>query len=170
MEKPQTSEYNSFFNGYIQLVPGGDYMQVLKDNELEIKAFFFSIKKDKHDFRYQPGKWSVRQILLHIIDTERVMSYRALTISRGDEGAVFPSMDENLFADHAVVGDRSIENLLAEFDAVRRASTFLFENMTDEQSLFTGTVMKRKTTARALGYIIVGHTMHHMNVIRERYL
>lgn len=170
MTKPQPSEYNSFFNGYIQLVPQGDFMNVLSENSHAVQSFFSSIVKDKHDYRYEPGKWSIRQILLHIIDTERVMSYRALTVSRGDANAVFPSMDENLFADHAIVGDRSIENLLEEFSAVRTATVFLFENMTEQQSLFTGKVMGKVTTARALAYIIIGHTIHHMNVIRERYL
>ena len=170
MTKPKSSEYNLYFDRYIQLVPEGSFLQVLNDNLQQVNTFFSSIGKDKHDYRYKPGKWSIREILLHINDTERVMSYRALTISRGDMQAVFPSMDENLFAEHAVVGDRSVENLLEEFSAVRKASTFLFENMTEDQSLYTGTVMKEKTTARALGYIIVGHAMHHMNVVRERYL
>jgi len=170
MTKPQPSEYPTFFNGYIQLVPQGNYLQVLNENSLEIKTFFSSIKKDKHDYRYQPGKWTIRQILLHMTDTERVMSYRALTISRGDVGAVFPSMDENLFADHALVSDRTIQNLLEEFFTVRKASVFLFENMSEQQSLFTGKVMGEKISARALAYIIAGHTMHHMNVINDRYL
>lgn len=170
MTKPQPSEYNSYFGRYIQLVPEGNFLQLLSDNLQLVKSFFSSIKKDKQDYRYQPDKWTIKQILLHIIDTERVMSYRALTISRGDAQVVFPSMDENLFAENAIVGNRSMENLLEEFSAVRRASNFLFENMSDEQSLYTGTVMKEKTTARALGYIIVGHAMHHIDVIKERYL
>src|SRR5688572_15292477 len=153
MTKPQSSEYNSFFNGYIQLVPEGDYVEVLKENALLVKSFFSSIDSKKHDFQYQPGKWTIRQILLHLIDTERVMSYRALSIARGDSESYFPSMDENLFADHALVGNRSIENLLDEFAAVRKATIFLFENLTDQQVMYSGFVMKTKTTARALGYI-----------------
>ncbi|MBL7700321.1 MAG: DinB family protein [Chitinophagaceae bacterium] len=170
MTKPQPSEYNSYFDRYIQLVPEGNFIQQLNNNLQLVESFFSSVRKDKQDYRYEPGKWTIREILLHITDTERVMSYRALTISRGDTQVVFPSMDENLFAQNAIVGNRTIENLLEEFSAVRRASIFLFENMSDEQSLYTGTVMKEKTTARALGYIIVGHCLHHMNVVRERYL
>lgn len=170
MTKPHLSEYPSFFDGYIQRVPKGNFLDVLNENTQEIKSFFSSIKKDKQDFRYQPGKWTVKQILLHMTDTERVMSYRALTVSRGDSEAVFPSMDENLFATNAIVGERTIKNLLDEFCTVRKATEFLFENMTDKQSKFSGKVMGQEITARALAFIIVGHTMHHLNVIKERYL
>src|ERR1700754_938688 len=80
MTKPPTSEYSSFFNRYIKLVPEGDYLQVLKQNTRDVQSFFLSIEKEKHDYRYAPGKWSIRDMVLHISDTERVMSYRALTI------------------------------------------------------------------------------------------
>lgn len=170
MTKPQAAEYASFFKRYIQLVPDGDYLQVLQQNTQTVRDFFLSIDKQKHNYRYEPGKWSVREMVLHISDTERVMSYRALTISRGDTEAQLPTMDEQVFAQHADVRDRSMEDLVDEFLTVRKASVYLFENMAEENSKFSGSVMGNIITPRALGYIIVGHTMHHMNVARERYL
>lgn len=107
---------------------------------------------------------------MHLIDTERVMSYRALTVSRGDKNAQLPGMDENLFAANANVSGRGIEDLLNEFMIVRDSTSLLFGYMTEAQTLFTGNVLGHTITPRALGYIIIGHAEHHMNIIRQRYL
>lgn len=170
MKKPLPSEYHPFYNGYIQLVPEGNFVQLLKENSLQVKSFFTSIRKEKHDHKYQPGKWSVKQILMHLIDTERVMSYRALTVARGDSKAHLPNMDENVFAEHAIVTGRMIEDLLNEFNVVRESTSLLFGYMNDTQSALTGNVLGHTITPRALGYIIIGHTQHHMNIVKQRYL
>lgn len=170
MTKPEPSEYHSFYNNYIQLVPAGDFLEVLRENASVITSFFEAIPNDKHDFSYAPGKWTVKQLLLHMIDTERVMSYRALTVSRGDLLTKLPSFDENLFAENAIASGRSVENLLQEFLTVRDSSIFLFENMSGEESTLQGKVSDNVITPRALGYIIVGHALHHLNVLKERYL
>jgi hypothetical protein len=170
MKRPDSSEYHPFYNGYVQLVPEGNFLQLLKENTLEVGSFFNSIRKDKADYKYNPGKWTVKQILMHMADTERVMSYRALTVSRGDSHALLPNMDENLFAIHAGVSGRTIEDLLTEFLVIREASNMLFGYMSESQSAFTGNVLGHSITPRALGYIIIGHAVHHMNIIRQRYL
>lgn len=170
MTRPTPSEYHTFYNGYIQQVPDGNFLQLLKENTLEVKSFFSSIKKEKHDYRYQPGKWTIKQILLHIADTERVMSYRALTVSRGDVNAELPGMDENVFAANASVIGRTVDDLLHEFSVIREATTLLFGYMTEEQSRLQGKVLGHVITPRALGYIIIGHNMHHMIVVRQKYL
>jgi DNA polymerase III alpha subunit (gram-positive type) len=170
MKRPQPSEYHPFYNGYIQLVPDGNYLQLLKANSLEVNAFFSSIRKEKHDYKYQPGKWSIKQVLLHLIDTERVMSYRALTVSRGDVNTQLPNMDENLFAANAQVTGRTIEDLLNEFAVVRESTALLFGYMSEPASEQLGNVLGHAISPRALGYIIIGHADHHMNIIRQRYL
>jgi DinB family protein len=170
MTRPQPSEYHPFYNGYIQQVPEGNFLQLLKENSLEVKSFFNSIRKDKHDYRYQPGKWTVKQMLMHMSDTERVMSYRALTVARGDLKSNLPNMDENLFALHANVVGRTMEDILNEYMTVREATTLLFGYMNDEQTMYKGNVLGHVITPRALGYIIIGHAQHHMKVVRERYL
>jgi hypothetical protein len=170
MNRPLPSEYHPFYSGYIQLVPDGNFLQLLKANTLHVNSFFSSIRREKHDFRYQPDKWTVKQILLHLIDTERVMSYRALTVSRGDKFSQLPNMDENLFASNANVTGRGMEDLLNEFMVVRDATSLLFGYMTEAQSVFTGNVLNHTITPRAVGFIIIGHTEHHMNIIRQKYL
>ena len=170
MTRPQPSEFHPFYNGYIQNVPDGNFLQLLKENSLGVKSFFNSVKKEKQDFRYQPDKWTIRQIIMHMSDTERVMSYRALTIARGDIHATLPQMDENLFASHANVAGRTIEDLVSEFLVVREATTLLFGYMSEEQSMFKGNVLGHVITPRALGYIIIGHAIHHMKIVRQRYL
>ncbi len=170
MKRPQPSEYHPFYNGYIQLVPEGNFLQLLKANTLQVNSFFSGLRRDKHEHRYEPGKWSVKQILMHMIDTERVMSYRALTVARGDHKAQLPGMDENLFASNANATGRAIEDLLNEFMVVRDGTSLLFGYMTEAQTEFTGNVLSHTITPRALGYIIIGHAEHHMNIIRQRYL
>jgi hypothetical protein len=170
MKKPQPSEYHPFYNGYVQLVPEGNYLQLLKENTLEVKSFFGSVRKDKQDFRYAPDKWSVKQILMHMIYTERVMAYRALTIARGDTHAALPNMDENLFATHANVTGRTMEDLINEFVVVRENTALLFGYMNDGESEFKGNVLGHEITARALGYIIIGHAQHHLNIVKAKYL
>jgi hypothetical protein len=170
MTRPQPSEYHSFYNGYVQLVPDGNFLQLLKSNTLNVSSFFSGIKRDKYDFRYQSDKWSIKQILMHMIDTERVMAYRALTVARGDKFSQLPNMDENLFASNASVTGRDIEDLLGEFMIVRDGTSLLFGYMSEAQTGFTGNLLNHTITPRALGYIIIGHTEHHMNIIRQRYL
>lgn len=170
MKAPLATEYHPFYSGYVQLVPEGNFLQLLKENTLEVKSFFSSIKKEKHEHKYQPGKWNIKQILMHVIDTERVMAYRALTIARGDIHSRLPNMDENLFAIHASVNGRTIEDLLLEFMVVRESTSLLFGYMGDEQSGFLGNVLGHPITPRALGYIIIGHALHHINIIKQRYL
>jgi hypothetical protein len=170
MTRPESSEFHPFFNGYIQNVPEGNFLEVLKENTLEVNSFFQSIKKEKQDYRYEPGKWTIKQIVMHLSDTERVMSYRALTIARGDVNATLSQMDENLYASHANITGRTIEDLVSELMAIRDATTMLFRYMTGGQSMLTGNVLGHVITPRALGYIIVGHAIHHMNVVKKKYL
>ena len=170
MTRPQLSEFHPFYNGYIQNVPDGNFLQLLKENSLEVKSFFSSVKKEKQDFRYQPGKWTIKQIIMHLSDTERVMSYRALTVARGDEQATLSQMDENLFASNANVSGRTIEDLVNEFLVIREATTLLFGYMSEAQSMFRGNLMGHVITPRALGYIIIGHAIHHMNIVKQKYL
>src|SRR5688572_10868255 len=108
MLRPQPSEFHPFYSGYIQNVHDGNFLDQLNENASEVKSFFSNIPKEKHDYTYQPGKWTIRQIIMHMADTERVMSYRALTIARGDLKATLPQMDEKLFASHVNIAARTI--------------------------------------------------------------
>ncbi|HEY0430972.1 MAG TPA: DinB family protein, partial [Pyrinomonadaceae bacterium] len=131
--------------------------------------FFENIPAEKVDYRYAEGKWTVKEVLMHLIDTERVFAYRALTAARGD-GAPHYRMDEELYAGNVDVTHRALASLLAEFKAVRNATTQFFENLTEAQSKWTCNIVPHPMSARAIGYFLIAHVRHHRNVIEERYL
>jgi hypothetical protein len=170
MQRPLATEYNPYFQGYIDLVEEGDFSDLLNSNTTKATQLFGGIPPGKHDYRYATDKWSVKEVLMHLIDTERVMSYRALVAARGDSETPLHPMDENMYARNADVSGRSMENLLKEFTAVRTATELLLTNLTDAQSQLPGNAMGRIFTPRALGYIMIGHVEHHIKVINERYL
>ena len=174
MTRPEKNEYNPHFTGYIDLVPEGGFTELLRENSEKTAEFFRSIPAIKHDYRYAEGKWSVKEILMHLIDTERVMVYRALVAARGDDKVLLPNMDENLYASGADVSGRSMDDLLEEFTALRKATEKFFESITEARSTFmvytlSGGV-KSPMTARTTGYVIIGHIMHHINTLKERYI
>lgn len=170
MKKPDTSEYKPYFQRYIDLVKEGDFLAELKENKTETIAFFKSIPENKHNYRYAEKKWTVKEVLMHMIDTERGFSYRILVCARGDGNTPLHPMDEDFYAANVDVTNRSMDSLLQEFETVRKGVTFLFENLTEAQSKFKGNNITHPITARALGYILIGHVKHHNNVIKERYL
>lgn len=170
MKLPESGEYNPYFDKYIQLVPAGEFLEVLKENTSSVIGFFDSIPMEKHLFRYAADKWTCKEVLMHIIDTERVMSYRALVAMRGDADTLLAPVDENLYARNVDVSNRSMKDLLLEFEYVRKATTKLFEYITPAQSMFLGNGQGHPISPRAVGYIMIGHTLHHMNIVSSRYL
>lgn len=169
MQRPESNEYNPYFQSYIDLVEVGDFSKLFRQNEVDTVCFFENIPEKKYNYRYAEDKWTVKESLMHIIDTERVFSYRALACARGDK-ALFPNMDQNLYARNVEVSNRSFKSLVEEFKAVRESSILLFKYMPDEKSKLIGHIGKHAISARALGFLIIGHTLHHLNVIKERYL
>ncbi len=170
MQKPQASEHNPYFSRYIDLVPAGNYAELLQQNTDKAIKSFKSIAPEKHNYAYAKGKWTVKEMLMHMIDTERVMAYRALVAARGDSKTQLYGMDENAYAQNVNVTNRTMDDLLEEFSAVRTATKKLFENLDEEQSKRTSHIVNHHTTARALGYLIIGHVEHHINILNERYL
>ena len=162
--------YNPYFQRYIDLVPQGDFSAVFETNTKDIADFFEGISPNKHNYRYAPEKWTIKQVLLHLIDTERVLSYRALVAARGDSNTPLPAMDEDAYAAATNPSDRTMKDMIAEFKAVRAASGHLLLSLSDEDTNCSCNMPGHHTSINALGYIIVGHTLHHMAVIKERYL
>ena len=169
MQKPQQGEYKPYFDRYISLVDEGDMTSILRENLMAGVDFFSSLPEDKHNYRYAEGKWTPKEVVMHLIDTERVMSYRALVAARGDSETPLHSMDENLYAANVDVSSRTMDSLLNELKAVRAATIALYEHMTDAESQLIGNNMEHKITPRALGYIMAGHVVHHINITKERY-
>lgn len=170
MQRPAVTEYLPYFQRYIDLVPEGDFLTLFRDNKEKTTRFFESIPADKHDYRYADGKWTIKEVLMHIIDTERVMSYRAFVAARADDTTVLHPMDENKYAANADVSGRSLVSIIAEFNAVRSATLTLYDHLTDAQSRFMAKGETHPVTARAIGYIMIGHIEHHFRVITEKYL
>jgi DinB superfamily len=174
MDRPKQGEFNPWYNRYIDLVPGGEYLTLLRENSGNTIKFFENFPVVKHDFRYAEDKWSIKEILQHLIDTERVMVYRALVAARGDKTTILHNYDENHYAANADVSDRSMSDLLDEFRSLRSSTEKFFENINTQQSELKAKMLTEAVhhpiTARAIGYIIIGHINHHINTIKERYL
>lgn len=170
MQKPQTGEYHPNYQKYFDLVPEGDFRNLLSQNSIDTVGFFESLPSEKLDYKYAAGKWTIKEVLMHMIDTERVFSYRAFVTARGDTATPHYRMDEELYAKNVDVSQRSLQSLISEFNAVRGATETLVENLTDAQSKSLCNVVTHPMSVRAISYFIIGHIRHHLNVIEERYL
>ena len=170
LQRPSVDEYNPYFQRYIDLVPGGDLLALFRANKEKTIRFFENIPTAKHDHKYADGKWTIKEVLMHIVDTERVMAYRAFVAARGDDKTILHSMDENSYAANVDVTNRSLADIIDEFIAVRNATLTIYHHLTDAQSTFMAKGETHPVTARALGYIMIGHTEHHFRIITERYL
>ena len=170
MQRPLADEYHENYQKYFDLVPEGAYLEMLGQNSRDTVRFFETLPKAKLDYKYAPGKWSTKELLMHLIDTERVFSYRALVAARGDATSPHYRMDEELYAKNVDVSNRTLPSLISEFQAVRSSTEKLFENLTDAQSKWRCNVVTHPMSARAIGYFIIGHVRHHLKIIEERYL
>jgi len=167
--RPADTEYAPFYAGYVARVPDGDVVALLRSQIGETLALLRDVPESRGTHRYAEGKWSIKEVVGHLADTERVMTYRALRIARGDRTPL-AGFDENAFVRNASFDQRTLASLRAELELVRSASIALFETMTAEEAARVGTANDRDVTARALAYIVAGHERHHVALLRERYL
>ena len=166
--KPE--EFNPYYKVYIDKVNDNrSLLEALEKGKGETIAFFEEVPEDKLDYRYAQGKWTPKEILLHLIDTERIFTYRALRFAR-KETVNLPGFEQDDYAARSNAGSRSMKSLLKEYNAVRESTITLFENLTKEQLEHVGSGSGSSFTARALGFINAGHEIHHIHVIKERYL
>jgi hypothetical protein len=163
------NEVAPYYVDYIKLVPEQDIVKGLTNQTEELIHFFTSIPVFKHEFRYMEGKWTVKDIILHLIDAERILSYRALRIARNDKTAL-PGFEENDYVISARANERVFESLLAEYKTVRQATISLFESFSKEDLQQLGLASNNSVSVRGIGYIILGHELHHKQIILERYL
>lgn len=168
--KPSPQEHNAYFRRYIDLVPQGDAFELLEKSYSDTVNLYKNIPEHMHEYKYAPNKWSIKQVLMHCIDTERILSYRALVCARGDKTTVLFSFDEDLYAHHADISNRMINELLDEFGSVRQSTLTLFKGIPDAYAKFEGNNAGQPLTANALLYIIIGHVLHHNNILCDRYL
>jgi len=169
MKKPNKKEYPFVYQKYIDLVGEGSFIELLDENTEFTISFFKSINEKDGNYKYAENKWSIKDVLMHIIDTERSYSFRAIVCVRNDKNTPLYKMDEEFYAKNVDVSNVSIEDLIKEFIAVREAFKFIFiNNKKDFKSLGNG--VGYQISARALGYIAIGHVKHHCSVIKQKYL
>ena len=166
---PAEGEFAPYYGRYVGQVPSGDVIDTLRSQFRETSALLRGIDPSRTTSGYAPGKWSIRDIVLHMADTERVMGYRALRIARGDTTPL-ASFDENVFAPMAGANARPMDSLVDELAAVRQATIAMLEGFPADAWGRWGTASEKSVTVRALAWIIAGHERHHMSIIRERYL
>lgn len=169
LQRPLTSEYPEYYVPYVDLVPEGDLLTILNEDLNSTIALFEGISNEEGHFRYATDKWSIKEVLGHMTDTERIMSYRLLRIGRGDQSAL-AGFNENEFVESSQINNQSINDILEDFVATRKATITLIKNMPTEAWGNKGNANNTEVTTRAIAYIIAGHAIHHKKIISERYL
>lgn len=167
--KPQEGQYNPFYKTYIGLVPDGDPVAQLERQIDEAARFFRELPADKHGYRYAPGKWTPIDVLGHILDNERIMSYRLLCVAYGEQQEL-PGYDEKLYMGNDPFADCSVEQVLDEYMLVRKSTLAMLKRLPEQLFTRVGTVNGGPATAAAIAYVIAGHELHHLRILRERYL
>ena len=169
MQRPETSEYDPYYSLYVNQVEDGDILETLVQSVAETVTLLRDVPPEWVRYRYEPDKWTLGEVLGHIIDTERVFAYRALAIARG-ETAELPGMDQDEYAAASNAGEREMESLLDELKAVRGASLALFANLDPAVDTRAGRASGCPFTVRTFPWVVAGHEIHHRKVIVERYL
>ncbi|WP_400078949.1 DinB family protein [Winogradskyella sp. R77965] len=168
-ETLNTKEFNPYYKSYIDSASNLNIVEGLKQNLDSVVSFYSAIPAQKHNFAYAEGKWTVKDILLHIIDTERIFTYRALRIARQDKTALV-GFDQDEYVVSAKAGSRSLFDLIEEYKIVRQGSIALYRSFNSGDLEQIGEASGFPISVRAIGYILTGHENHHNQVIRERYL
>lgn len=169
MPRPDLKSIPEWYHGYINQVEGSNFMEAMKKQTPALIRFLSSIPPGKRNYRYAKGKWTIKELLQHLIDAERVFAYRGLCFARKDKTPL-PGFEENDYADNAKAGKRDWRIMIEELKAVRRSTELLFGSFDKDQLSFVGTANNNPVSVLAIGFILVGHVTHHINVIKERYL
>ena len=166
--RPASDEYFEYYGKYIGLVPDEDALVPLRDQLEDTLALLRPLDEKKSKHRYAPDKWSVKEVLGHLSDCERIFAYRALRIGRGDTTPI-EGFDENAYIPPAHFDDRPLDDLIEDYERVRDATLSLFNGLDEEALLRRGTANDKTVSVRAIGWIIAGHELHHRGILIERY-
>jgi DinB superfamily len=168
-DRPSPDEYPSFYSGYISQVPDGDVVEAMIGGAEIAAALLHDVEEEQGDHAYAPGKWTLKEVLLHCADAERIFAYRALRIARGDQTPL-PGWDEQAYTPQSGAKDRTMASILDELESVREATVTLFQGLPAEAWERKGNANGKEITVRAIAWITAGHLLHHLQVIEERYL
>jgi len=169
MARPAPQDAAEFYHGYINMATGNSVAEVIANHVDEIKNFYSNLPEGKADYAYAEGKWTIKELLQHVIDAERIFAYRALRIARKDVTPL-ASFDENAYAQNANTKSRTLQSLKDEFNAVRNASDLMLRSFNEDQLNAKGTASNKSITVNAIAFMIYGHLLHHKKIIEERYL
>lgn len=169
LTRPDATEYAPYYGKYISLIPAGDLIKLMNEQFERTLATLQKVSETQSLTRYAPGKWSIKEVVGHMVDTERIMSYRALRIGRGDETPI-PGFEQDDYVRGANSNARPFREIVEEFQAVRQATLALFSSFDEAALSRRGTASDLPVSARALTHIVAGHERHHMNVLQKEYL
>ena len=169
ISKPEATEHDPYFSRYIDLVKSNDILKTLPIQIEGSLALLRSIPSSKSHYRYAPGKWSVNEVAGHLLDAERVFAYRAMTIARNDQVSL-PGFEQDDWIRGASFDSCALAELVSEFECVRRANIYLFQHLSAEAWMRRGKANNVVTSVRALAYIIAGHELHHIQILKTKYL
>ncbi len=169
MPRPEPNEFAPYYNTYISLIEDNAILPVLDAQSSELRSMFSEVPEEKGGFAYADGKWTMKELLSHLIDGERIFAYRILRISRGDVTPI-EGFEQDDYIATSNANNRSFSDLLDEFQHERQANLLLVKNLTDEALIRMGTASNNPISVRALVYIMAGHVRHHVNILQERYL
>ncbi len=168
MKRPEPTEYSEFYANYVSKIPGADVLSVLESQRLQMLQLFAGRSERDGSFRYAPGKWTVKEVLGHITDTERIFTYRALRIARGDQTPL-PGFEQDDYVRGGNFSGRTLVELAEEFGLVRLATVAFFKSLQKEAWQRRGVANEKEVTVRALAFIVAGHELHHRLILEERY-
>ena len=169
MSKPSPDQYTPNYQAYIGLIEEDNLIEALENGQRKVREFILSFPKDRLEYVYEAGKWTIRQVLLHITDTERIMSYRALRFARNDQTNL-PGFDQDQYMQFANISGRKLPQLSEEFMITRESTLSLFRTFDETCLKRQGTANGKGVSVLALGYIIAGHCQHHLNILNQKYL
>jgi len=169
MNRPEKGEYAEYYERYISLVEENDIVAVLENQHAELLEFFKQISEEKSLFAYAEGKWSIKEVIGHLTDGERIFAYRALRISRADQIPI-EGFEQDGYIENSNFNNTPLSDLTDELLLNRKSNLILFKSLTDEAWLRTGTASENPVSVRALAYIMAGHIRHHLSILNERYL
>ncbi|MDR6158423.1 putative damage-inducible protein DinB [Chryseobacterium sp. SLBN-27] len=163
------TDFQKYVQRYLDLIPSDDWLEELKKTGDKTIELYAQLSEEQSLFAYAEGKWTLKELLLHLSDTERVFQYRILAFLRGDQNEL-PGFDEELYATQSFANERSLNSLLEEYQLIRKSSQVLLESASSSALQNVGTANGNQISAETIGKLIVGHNEHHLNIIRERYL
>ncbi len=169
MKRPDAKDYSEYYHNYVQHVPEGDILDILDKQADLLGRFFAGVNEEKSLYRYEEGKWSIREVVGHLLDVERIFSYRAFRFSRGDQTEL-PGFDENSYVPKGNYDQHDITELVEEFYLLRKATVSMFRGFDKKMWELSGKANGAAMSVRAVAWILAGHLIHHMKVIQSRYL